>query len=191
MDGFIIQRGDLVLADGQRDGSLVVDGPNINGQRFLDLEPFLFGGRPTIYDRAGDAMVCSFTIALTHDTEAAALDHVLRHGPNVRGVAPLILILTRGAVTTLWRALGAGWRSTAAPAPSGFASAMQYEVVIPAFEAPEVIGAPAPDGSELLGDLDGGDDDTGVVPTEDWDCLSDEDDDGAIVQSIDGGDDDL
>jgi len=64
---------------------------------------------------------------------------------------------------------------------------VQYTLVCPAFEAPETIEGPAPDVDELLGDLDGGDDDLGIEPTDDWNCLSETDDDGAVVATFDGG----
>jgi len=118
METFVIKRGSTVLADGQNTGAIVVDGPNLNGQRLLDVEPWIFADRPTIFDRETDSDTVTFTIARLHNSQTAALDHALRHGRASRGVADLILQLEEDGVTTLWRALGAGWRANEVAAPT-------------------------------------------------------------------------
>lgn len=186
---FVILRDLLVLADGLPDGALVIDGPMINGQRVLDVEPYIFAAGPVIFDRNGDFDVCTFTIARVHASKSLSLDHALRHGQATRGVADLILQFTEDGSTRLWRSRRAGWEAHQVPAPEGYSSAVRYKVICPGFDAPSTTEGEALDGSELTGDLDGGDDNAGVLPTGSWDCLSEGDDDGAVVRTFDGGTD--
>ncbi len=183
---FSIYRGALALADGLPDGALVIDGPRINGQRVLDVEPYIFADGPTIFDRGNDLDVCTFTIARAHATQSDSLDHALRHGRATRGVADLQIRLTEDGATRAWISRAAGWEAHQVPPPEGYSSAVQYKVICPGFEAPVTLEGGALDGSELAGDLDGGDDDRGDAQTDDWDCQSEDDDDGAIVATFDG-----
>lgn len=135
MEGiFRILRGATVLADGIHSGSFVSDGPKINGQRLLDVVPFLDADRPAIYDRTTDTDQCSFTISTTHADFTTALDHALRHGRTVRGVADLRIELTEAGVTTAWLSRSAGWESNEIPAVAGVASAVAYQVICPGWE---------------------------------------------------------
>lgn len=180
---FQIFRGAVQIADGELDGSLVIDGPNVNGQHLLDVEPYIFAPRAVIFDRNGDVDTCMFIVAMRHATLALSLDHALRHGKAVRGVADLRIRLTEGDVTREWKALGAGWETTEVAPPQGYSTAIRYKIICPEISAPETMDG----GGDLLGDLDGGDIDLGDVPTDDWDCQSEEDDDASVVEAFDGG----
>ncbi len=193
MEGFAIYRGTTQLADGLPAGAIVTDGPTINGQHVLDIEPFIFADAPVIYDRFADTDTVMFVIAREHDSKSNSLDHALRHGRTVRGVADLRIQFTEGGTTRAWLSRGAGWEATEAPAPQGYATAMRYKVICPGFEAPEIVAGggdgSSPDTADLVGDLDGGDDDRGDVVTDDWNCQCEDDDDGAVVATFDAGED--
>ena len=138
---FVIKRGATVLADGLHTSSFVSDGPKINGQRLLDVAAMLFADRPRIFDRELDTDQCSFTISRQHADLAAAMDHAIRSGRTVRGVADLRIELTDGAVSTAWISRNAGWEATEMPAPTGVASLISYRVICPGWEVLSTVAA--------------------------------------------------
>jgi hypothetical protein len=186
-DVFTIARGATVLADGLPAGTIVTEGPMVNGRRLLDVEPFIFGDSTVIYDRGGDVEEVRFTVATAHATKAGSLDHALRHGRSVRGVADLVMAYTEEGSTRIWKARGAGWEGTEIAPPEGYATAVRYRVLCPKIEPPVTIGGEGLPGSVLTGDVDGGDADLGATYTRSVNCRSEGDDAGSVVSIYDGG----
>jgi len=179
LDEIVIQRGAVTIADGDPNGAGVVEEILVNGQAMLDMAMFLDAIGPVFYDRTTRSLELKFTIFTAKTTRAQALDAHLRASGNL-GVADLTIQLTDDDVTYVWKATGAGWNPIA-PQLFGFSGLVGLQVICGEFAAPAIL-----DGDELLGDLDGGNDNAGAAQIDDWDCLSETDDDGAVVETIDG-----
>ncbi|HSI15699.1 MAG TPA: hypothetical protein VK961_26870 [Chthoniobacter sp.] len=182
-DDITILRGGIVIADGDPEGAGVIEQLTVNGQALLDMADFLEALGPVFYDRTERKIDVRFTLFALQTTRALALDNHLRASGNL-GVADITIQLEENGETYSWTAAGAGWGAIASLELFGYSGTRGFQVTCGEFAAPELL-----DGSGAIGDLDGGNDDAGASFTDDWDGLSDEDDDAAVVAVADGGED--
>lgn len=127
-NGIVLKCGSTILADGDPHGAIVAS-LSLNGIRLIDESSRVLAAFIVNLDRVTHRNVVQVTVAKTHASRSAALDHVLRHPQAICGVADLILQLTEDGTTHTWRMAAAAWRQVSSPAPLGVATpSVAYEI---------------------------------------------------------------